>query len=1300
MSDTINKKVLQTTSYLQYGYITAISMIAIALIVSQFVVQGFLKNQQDDAKVINISGRQRMLSQKITKEALVVSNQNTEENRKQLQKTFELFEESHLNLTQKSNSLNFTSQYQLSDSINSFYEEITPLYNQIKEGVEALIKNNDTLQSNNGLSRTLTAEKKFLPLMNRIVFAYESEAKQKLKQLKNIELGIVIFSLLILVLEALFIFRPIVKYTKESIYQTLESNKELATTNEELTSTEEELKQNIEELETIQGNLVKAQAEQQNFVRLVEHVDSFIAITDLEGNLQYLNKAGQKMSGFDDDYKGKTISVFHNEEISKRAKEVIIPTIMQKGEWKGEHQFQNHITNEIFDTLANVFLLKDPHTEEPIARAIVQADITERKKREEHNILLQTLINNTSDAVQVSDTEGKFVYMNEVGLNRLGLQGEDITNYTTADVESMFKEEGIWQKHVEEVKAVDTFIVKSTNINKTTGREFPVEVSIKYTEINGKGFMVAVSRDVTEQHKREQEIQYQNEKLQTSEEKLKQNIEQLQTTKEELEKQKIKVERQSAYQKAILDNAALMVIATDTNGIITSFNPAAENTLGYSAQDVIGVESPALFHDIGEVVQQAEELSQEFNEKIEVGFDVFIYRTLKDLPNMYEWTYVKKNQEKITVNLTISAIRQNEEIIGFLGIAEDITERKKNEIKIEKHARELESMHKHLTHVQELLETSNQVAQIGVWELNLNDYTTKWDSILKKIHEVDDNFISDAQSGILFYKKGYSRDRITKVFTKALEKGVPFDEELEIITAKGKEKWVRAIGIPTLKDGKCTEMYGTFQDITQRKQSEIKVNSSNKRLQNLIENVGDLVFLLDKDFIFKEYYALSSKDLVVQPEHFLGNKVTEVGFPNETLQIILAALRKSINEKEKSTTEYKFDLPHGTQWFSLITSPILNNDNEVEELLCVSRNITYIKQTEIEVQEQNIKLAEQKEEVEKSLLDLQTTQQQLIQSEKMASLGQLVANIAHEINTPLGAIRSSANSIETLLLQALPTLPAFSKNLDEATLSIFNDFLTQSIQKTDTLTRKEKRKIKYALIEDFEELELGNNEYYADLVVDMNMYEEKELLMNLLQSDNSETTKKEIFDMAYQLSAIIRSNRTITVATKRAAKTVFALKNYARQDHSEEKTEVNLKQTLETTLTLYRNQIKQGVDVERDYDEISNFLGYPDELMQVWTNLIHNGIQAMKGKGKLIVSTQKQENKVVVSIQDTGTGIPKNIQDKVFDAFFTTKPIGEGSGLGLDITKKIIEKHDGKIWFETEEGVGTTFFVEIPIKIN
>jgi signal transduction histidine kinase len=346
-----------------------------------------------------------------------------------------------------------------------------------------------------------------------------------------------------------------------------------------------------------------------------------------------------------------------------------------------------------------------------------------------------------------------------------------------------------------------------------------------------------------------------------------------------------------------------------------------------------------------------------------------------------------------------------------------------------------------------------------------------------------------------------------------------------------------------------------------------------------------------------------------------------------------------------------------------------------------------------ELQTTQEQLHKQKEEVEKSLLELQTTQNQLVQSEKMASLGQLVASIAHEINTPLGAIRSSALSIEQIFQATLPSLSSFLKSLDDEVVDNFNEFVRLSAQKTDILSSREKRRIKYNLIDELTDLDIEDVDEYADWIVDMNMYQESELYISLLKPTNS----REIFKTAYQLSTIVQSNQIVKTATDRAAKIVFALKNFARQDQTGEEATVNINESIETTLALYHNQIKQGIDVIRDLGDIPEFMGYPDELIQVWTNIVHNAIQAMKNKGRLFIRTSIENNNALISIQDNGGGIPKGIQDRIFDAFFTTKAAGEGSGLGLDITKKIIEKHNGKIWFDTLEGKRTTFFIELPI---
>ncbi len=140
----------------------------------------------------------------------------------------------------------------------------------------------------------------------------------------------------------------------------------------------------------------------------------------------------------------------------------------------------------------------------------------------------------------------------------------------------------------------------------------------------------------------------------------------------------------------------------------------------------------------------------------------------------------------------------------------------------------------------------------------------------------------------------------------------------------------------------------------------------------------------------------------------------------------------------------------------------------------------------------------------------------------------------------------------------------------------------------------------------------------------------------------------------------------------------------------------NLIDGIETVLTLYHNQLKQGVEVIRNFNEIPQIMCFADELNQVWTNILHNALQAMHHKGKLQIGVKLLDGFIVTGITDSGSGIPPEIKDKIFQPFFTTKPAGEGSGLGLDIVKRIIDKHKGKIEVESVPGK-TTFSIYLPV---
>ncbi|WP_215777848.1 ATP-binding protein [Paludibacterium sp. B53371] len=333
-----------------------------------------------------------------------------------------------------------------------------------------------------------------------------------------------------------------------------------------------------------------------------------------------------------------------------------------------------------------------------------------------------------------------------------------------------------------------------------------------------------------------------------------------------------------------------------------------------------------------------------------------------------------------------------------------------------------------------------------------------------------------------------------------------------------------------------------------------------------------------------------------------------------------------------------------------------------------------------------------RQQADQALIEVRQAQGQLIHSEKMAALGQLVAGVAHEINTPIGAVKSSGRNILDALDHALQSLPAALTQLEPAQRVLFLQLLDLSRQPGQVINTREERAISRDLALRLAQHGIADARQRASVLVQLKVHDDVERFLPLLQHPQC----SQILETAYSISAIVMNAVNINVAVERVTKIIFALKTFSRFDAEGELCESDLREGLEMVLTIYQNKIKQGTEIVRHFREIPPVRCLPDQLNQVWTNLVSNALQAMNYKGTLTLGIDVAGEYVVVSIADTGSGMAPEVRERIFEPFFTTKPAGEGTGLGLDIVRKIVERHRGRIEVDSTPGQGSTFRVYLP----
>jgi len=464
----------------------------------------------------------------------------------------------------------------------------------------------------------------------------------------------------------------------------------------------------------------------------------------------------------------------------------------------------------------------------------------------------------------------------------------------------------------------------------------------------------------------------------------------------------------------------------------------------------------------------------------------------------------------------------------------------------------------------------------------------------------------------------------TNMVKRLAGKAAPDHYEFRILTKRGDIVHVENHASLISYRGRPAIM-ASLLDITERKTAEQAVQESDKRLKAFIEANPDGVYFSDREGVFQRINRAGAKILGHgAPQEVIGRKAIDFWADPAERDRFLSDLREKGSVKGFTMRGRRAD---GSRIYLEATSRlVLDEGGNISGIEGILRDITDRTLAEMG-------LAEKTRELESAYRELKAAQSRVLQQEKMASIGQLAAGVAHEINNPTGFVISNLGTLDKYVGRMKEYLAAQAALIGPMSGTAQGAAL----------------------------LELGKR-----IKIDYVMADAPQLL-------------RESLDGANRIKDIVQN-----------------LKSFSRMNNAElEPADINA--GLESTIVIAWNELKYKATVKKEYGDIPPLICNLGQLNQVFMNLLVNAAQAIETRGEITVRTGRENGSVFVSVSDTGCGIAEENLARIFDPFFTTKEVGKGTGLGLSIAYDIVKKHKGDISVQSEAGKGTTFTVRIPV---